>query len=132
MENEFDEIMKQHTDAELMEVLNSAPGDYLPSAMEAARREFKSRNLSAQKIKDVNEAIDQKKYKEEVEAYGPADRPSRLSAFFFPAFSYFYLSDGSERDQGLAAYAIFGYIFYGFIIALLLILRSYFHWHFLD
>jgi hypothetical protein len=132
MENEFDEIMKQHSDAELIEILNSQPGDYKDSAMESAKREFRSRNLSPQKIEDINEAIKQKKYEEEVEAFGPADKPSRLSAFFFPGLSYLYLSDGSERDQGLATYTIFGYIFYGFVVGLLLILRYYFHWHFLD
>jgi hypothetical protein len=127
MENEFDEIMRQHSDAELIEILNSESGDYKDSAMEAARREFKSRNLSAQKVKEINEGIEQQKYEEDAALNAPPDRPSRLLAFFLPGLWQIFLSDGSYRDRELASYTLFGYIFYGCIIALFLILRYYFH-----
>ncbi len=40
MENEFDAVMAQRTDAELIIILNSGPGDYQPAAIDAAKRVF--------------------------------------------------------------------------------------------
>ena len=130
MENEFDEIMKQHTDAELIEILNSAPGDYKDSAMESARREFQSRKLSPQKVKEINEGIEHEKYEEEVAFNAPADKPSKVLAFIFPRVWELFLSDGSNRDRELSMYTIYGFIFYGCVFALWFVLRSYFHWSF--
>lgn len=130
MENEFDEIMKQHSDAELMEILNSEPGDYLDSAMESARREFKSRKLSAEKIKEINEEIEQEKYEQEVAFNTPANKPSKLLAFFLPGLWRVYLSDGSQKDQDLATYTLYGFVFYGCVFAFIMIIDHYFHWHF--
>ncbi|MBS1532000.1 MAG: hypothetical protein JSU01_16995 [Bacteroidetes bacterium] len=93
MDHEFDEVMKQHSDAELIEILNSAPGDYQDSAMESARREFKSRNLSAEKIKQIQEAIEQEKRESEIEE-NPL--PDHLLHSFKYRFWNWFLSDGSE------------------------------------
>jgi len=130
MENEFDEIMKQHSDAELIEILNSEPGDYKDSAMESARREFKCRNLSAQQVKEINEGIEQQKQEEEAALNAPADKPSKLFAFIFPRVWELFLSDGSTRDRELSMYTIYGFIFYICAFALWFVLRSYFHWSF--
>jgi hypothetical protein len=46
MNNEFEEVMSKRTDAELLAVLNSSPGDYQPLALDAAKTELKKRNLS--------------------------------------------------------------------------------------
>ena len=95
MENEFDEIMKQHTDAELMEVLNSAPGDYKDSAMESARREFKSRNLSAERIEQVKIEIEQQKeYEREIERSETPGLPTPLRYRFWRWF----VSGDSDED----------------------------------
>ena len=90
MENEFDEIMKQHSDAELIEVLNSEPGDYVDSAMEAARREFKSRNLSAQKVKEINDRIEQQKQEGKLHLTRLRISHRNYLLLFFRAFGIFF------------------------------------------
>ncbi|HEX3386938.1 MAG TPA: hypothetical protein VHS53_17180 [Mucilaginibacter sp.] len=95
METEFDEIMRQHSDAELIEILNSEPGDYKDSAMESARREFKSRNLSAERIEQVKGEIEQQKeYEREIEQSEPPGLPTSLRYRFWRWF----FSDGEDEN----------------------------------
>ena len=63
MKNKFEEIMSQHSDKELIKILDSQKGDYQPEAMEAAQNEAKKRNISfySEELKD--EEINNREYK---------------------------------------------------------------------
>ena len=64
MKNEFDDVMSQRTDAELIQILNGPPDNYQPEAIAAARRAFESRSLSDEKISAANQEIEQQKREE--------------------------------------------------------------------
>jgi hypothetical protein len=40
MENSFDKVMSQRTDAELIKIINGNPDDYQPVSFEAAKRQL--------------------------------------------------------------------------------------------
>ena len=60
MNSEFEEVMSKRTDAELLEVLNSSPGDYQHLALDAAKVEFQKRNLSKEQIQSAENVIKHK------------------------------------------------------------------------
>ncbi|RCH54193.1 hypothetical protein DJ568_12890 [Mucilaginibacter hurinus] len=50
MENSFTEIMAKQSDAKLIEIINSPDGEYQLTALEAAKNELNSRNLSTDQV----------------------------------------------------------------------------------
>ena len=84
MTNEFDEVMAQRTNAELIAILNSPEGDYQPAAIEAAKRIFDSRHLSDQQILAVNDEIHQKRQVDELKANEPLEFKYKLIALVLP------------------------------------------------
>jgi len=124
MKNEFEEVMSQNSDAELLEVLNSNPGDYQPLALEAAKIEFKKRNLSGEQLLAA-EGVN--KQKQEIKTYlsnEPLSTSGKIFAFIFPRiFSLLlwktYEADGQERKyKERLRWQLYGTCFY---IALFLI-----------
>ena len=102
MDNEFADVMSKGTDAELLEVLNSHFGDYQPSALEAAKTEFKKRNLSKEQMLSAEVVI---KHKQELQ-YKLSNEPLSIAgntyAFIFPRFFSTllwrsYLAKGQEQ-----------------------------------
>jgi len=88
MENEFDNVMRKRTDADLFKILNGPPDDYQPAAMDAARIEFKRRNLSETAIVSIKQEIKREELIEaaelETNSKMPLDAFSKISALLFP------------------------------------------------
>lgn len=84
MNNEFETVMSKRTDTELLEVLNSPEGDYQPLALEAAKTEFKNRNLSKEQIKSAEALIKQKQEIEYLKLNEPLSNTGKVFAFLFP------------------------------------------------
>ena len=81
-----------------MQILNSEPGDYKDSAMESAQREFRSRNLSAEKIEQIKDTIEKEKVEqEEYEHEIEANAPPKTLTFSWYAFWRWFSSDGSDE-----------------------------------
>lgn len=84
MNNKFSDVMPQHTDAELIKILNEHRNDYQPEAVEAAEVEFKKRNLSdfkiqeAKHLNDINNQINYEKGNKELETFW------KVLTFIFP------------------------------------------------
>ena len=55
MKNKFEDIMSQHSDEELIKILNSKEGDFQPEAIEAALKEAKKRNVDSNANPEKNE-----------------------------------------------------------------------------
>lgn len=64
MENRFTSIMAERTNEELMEILLRRREDYQPEAVDAARSELRSRNLSLQQIEEITDLIQQREEQE--------------------------------------------------------------------
>lgn len=84
MENEFDEVMSQRTNEELVAILNSPEGDYQPAAIEAAQRLFKARKLPEEKIKAINDDLRKEKELAGIKANEPLETYYKVVAFFIP------------------------------------------------
>ena len=124
MNNEFEEVMSQRTDAELLEMLNSSPGDYQPLALEVAKTEFKKRNLSKEQMLSAENVIRRKQELEYAQSNEPLSIIGKIFAFIFPrVFSTLlwrtYQADGRERKyKERLRWQLYGICFY---IALFLI-----------
>lgn len=69
MENEFQEVMSQRTDEELIKILTVDRGKYNPFAIKAAESEVEKRNIDTSDFEQIKEkAIVEKKQKEEVDS----------------------------------------------------------------
>ena len=128
MENEFDEVMRKRTDADLIKILDSAPDDYQPAALEAAKREFDRRNLSGEQIAAVNQEIAQKEAVVEAIANEPLSTYMKILIFIFPIkgpmTALLYKSDGNERKaKEIKKWSLYGF---GFYAALFLIIYLYY------
>jgi hypothetical protein len=63
MKGDFKEVMSQHSDAELLEILTKFKDDYQPEAVVAAENEIKKRNLSLVEKYDALLEIEEKNVK---------------------------------------------------------------------
>jgi len=133
MENQFDDVMANRTDAELINILQSPSGDYQPSALESAKREFKKRNLSDQRIGSIKEKIAQKNQIDDIKANEPLPTIWKVLAFAFPGiiqiiFAGIFKAEGSTRKLNeLVKCTLYGFLFYLSIVILLIILIQGFH-----
>ena len=118
MTNEFEEVMSKRTDAQLLQIINSSPDDYQPSALEAANSEFKKRNLSKEQLSLAKDEIKQKQEFDEAKSNEPLSTSGRIFAFIFPRiFSLLlwktYYSDGQERKyKERLRWTMYGLCFY--------------------
>ncbi|MGZ3757134.1 MAG: hypothetical protein ACXVAY_11920 [Mucilaginibacter sp.] len=131
MENQFDHVMSKRTDIELIKILNSPEGDYVPEAIEAAQREYNKRNLSTEQITVVEQELEQNQQANEVKANEKLSSNLKIFAFLFPGllfimFAGTYKADGYDRKaKELILSTFYGWGFYIGIIILITIL-SYF------
>jgi len=131
MKNEFDDVMSQRTDAELVQILNGPPDNYQPAALEASRRVFDSRNLSDEKISSAHHEIAQQKLRDDLKASEPLPVLLKIFAFIFPGilllmFAGIFKGGGYDKKaKDLTRWTLFGFGFY-FGIALLSVFSSYF------
>jgi len=130
MKNEFDDVMSQRTNAELIQILNGPPDNYQPAALDAAKRVFESRNLSDEKITSANQEITQKKLRDDLKANEPLPVFLKIFSFIFPGvlllmFAGLYKGGGYDKKaRDLTKWTLFGFGFY-FGIALLSVFLSY-------
>jgi hypothetical protein len=128
MTNEFDEVMAQRSDADLVTILNSAPGDYQPAAMKAAKRVFNSRKLSQEQIAIAEQKIEQDQLREEAKANEPLTIGYKIWALVFPGlfliiFSGTFESYGYTRKaKELRMWTLYGFCFYVGLLLLSIIL----------
>lgn len=118
MSNEFDEVMRKRTNADLIRILNSAPGDYQPPALEAAKREFESRNLSDGQVTTAKDEIEQKLQLDESKANEPLGIGWKIFAALFPGiiqvmFAGTFKADGYYRKaKEMVRWTLYGVCFY--------------------
>jgi hypothetical protein len=131
VENEFDAVMAERTDAELLEILNGPEGDYQPAAVEAARRTFNKRKISEDQVTAFKQEIKQKQLEDEAKAIEPLETRYKVLAFIFPRI-YLWLPD-SVLDQAytrklreLSNWHFYGIAFYISVILLVLLLEGAF------
>ncbi len=133
MENEFDAVMAQLTNAELVAILNSGEGDYQPAAMEAAKRVFDSRNLSQEQVTTAKQEIEQDQLRDKAKANEPLFIGFRILAFIFPGILVLMFA-GTEKADGfdkkardVTKWTLFGLGFYFGFTLLMILLVTMFH-----
>jgi len=132
MENEFDNVMRKRTDADLIKILDSSPDDYQPAALDAAKREFDRRNLSQEQVTIVHQKIEQEQLVDEERSNAPLSIFPKVFAFIFPGllliiFAGTYKADGYDRKaKELVKWTLYGFGFYISIPILILILSRIF------
>ncbi|MFI5162170.1 MAG: hypothetical protein ACHQHN_12900 [Sphingobacteriales bacterium] len=130
MENEFDAIMVQRTDAELIAILNGPKENYQSAAMEAAQRVFNKRNLSQEQIIVAEHEIETIRLKDDAKANEPLGVVYKIWAFIFPGifliiFSGTFNADGYDRKaKELRRWNLYGF---GFYVGLILLLFIFFY-----
>jgi hypothetical protein len=65
MENKFVQIMQNHSDEELFEIVTRFKNDYQPEAVLAAEEELNKRNIPNERFEKVREFVKVKELKEE-------------------------------------------------------------------
>ncbi|CAN5368900.1 hypothetical protein BH09BAC6_BH09BAC6_29990 [soil metagenome] len=127
MTNEFEAVMSKRTDAQLLQILNSAPGDYQPLALEAANSEFNKRNLSNEQLSLAKDEIKQKQELDDAKSNAPLGVIPKIFAFAFPGFlmvlfSGTFKADGYDRKaKEMLKWTLYGVCFY---IGLVIIMFS--------
>ncbi len=129
MGNDFSEIMKQRTDAELLKIVNEQRDGYQSEAIEAAEKEIKERNLSIVQIdaaKKVNQEKDQIETEKANEKLG---KGWKILTFIFPGiiqiiFAGTFKADGYDRKaKELAKWTFYGLGFYFGLVILIILLN---------
>jgi hypothetical protein len=128
MNNEFEEVMSKRTDAELLGIINSLPGDYQPAALLAANSEFKHRNLSNEQISLAKDKIKQKQDVDDAKSNEPLSVIVKILTLLFPGllmvmFSGTFKADGYHRkSKDVLRWTLYGVCFYAsFLIIMSLI-----------
>jgi len=130
MENEFDEVMRKRTDADLIKIVNGPLDDYQPAALEAAKREFEKRNLSEAEIISVKQEILQQKEIDETKANTPLGAGLKIIAFIFPGIPLLLMSglfkaDGYDRKaREMVRWTLYGVAGYAGLIILIMVLSA--------
>jgi len=133
-ENKFSEVMKQRTDAELIEIVTNLRNDYQPDAVVAAEMEINSRNLTSVQIENAKEETEKKNAEIEFKAKEPLDIHWRVLCLIFPGFINFILAfvfkgQGQERKFREAwLWTFYGFGMYiVFFLLMLLIFRLFYY-----
>ena len=84
--NPFVEVMKERTDAELIEILTLKSQDYQPLAVEAALTELKIRNLSKTEIHFAQAELEKKRKEVLIVANKPLSWPLKAVFIFLPGY----------------------------------------------
>jgi hypothetical protein len=127
MNNEFEQVISKRTDAELLQIINSSPGDYQPLALEAANIEFKKRNLSNEQLSLAKDEIKQKQEIDNAKSNAPLGLIGKLFALICPGllmllFSGTFKADGYDRKaKEMRKWTLYGVCLYvGFFIIMCL------------
>jgi hypothetical protein len=128
MNNEFEEVMRKRTDADLIRVLNSSPGDYQHAAFEAAKNEFARRNLSEAEVITAKQEIEHNLQLDENKTSEPLGIGWKIFAAIFPGiiqvmFAGTFKADGYDRKaKEMFKWTLYGVGFYiGFFVLMVLL-----------
>ncbi len=130
MENEFDAVMDQRTDAELVAILNGPEGDYQPAAIEAAQRVFNKRKLPREQVAAIKQEIKQKQIEDEIKANEPLETRYKVIAFIFPKIYLLFIPNRVldeayvRKSRELSLWHWYGVAFYVGIILLIVLMES--------
>ena len=132
MTNNFDEVMSKRTDSELLKIVSSPEGDYQQLALEAAKRELATRNLSTEQVSIAKQEIEVEQKVKAEKANVPLGIGWKILTLIFPGvlqlfFSRAFISEGHYRKaKELVRWTLYGFGFYGGIIFLTLLLETIF------
>jgi hypothetical protein len=128
MENTFIEVMSKRSDVELVEILTKYKNDYQPEAIYAAETEFKKRNLSLEKMNEIEKEIKTKKNNKIIIENKPLQVYWKILVFIFPGFlnlifSLIFKAEGYEkRYKETWKWTFYGILFYAILILILFLL----------
>jgi len=60
MANKFEQVMRERSDSDLIEIVTKLRGDYQPEAVRAAELEIENRNLSTARYEEATEKLKEK------------------------------------------------------------------------
>lgn len=134
MSNPFAAVMQKKTNEQLISILGSAEGDYQAAAIEAARAEFDSRNLSESTVEAVKKEVETKESIKAIKGEEPLDTAWKILTFIFPGalvqlyFIAKYRTDGYTRKaKELSQWTLYGFAFYfGLVLLMGLLIRMNF------
>jgi hypothetical protein len=131
MSTSFDDlkkVMANKTDEELYDVLHGHPDEYTGDAIDAAKQEVASRNLTAPTLSTLSTAVEAQKRVEET----PLGWPLRIVAFFISTMGggipvilahRHYVEKGARRKaREWARWGLFGFLFYFSVFVLRFVL----------
>ncbi len=132
MSRDFQKVMAQRTDDELIAIVSARKDEYNPEAIKAAQKELDSRNVDNEKF--VKIAVEQEEIKrtEDYKAGLPLEKDAKLLAIFLPlgarlTYGRNLLREGYERKHAEFENAIFmGRLLYVGLIILLVVMVSLF------
>lgn len=131
--NQFEKVMAERTDAQLIEIVTMSRSDYQQEALEAADAEFKRRDLSSGQVESVKQEVVQKHVEEGERANMPLQTHWKVLTFIFPGlinilFAATFKVDGYERRfKEAKRWTLYGVGFYGGIVLLIYILVTLMH-----
>lgn len=131
MSNPFASVMQEKTNEQLISILSSAEGDYQAAAIEAARTEFDSRNLSETSIEEIKKVVSEKENIIATKSDEPLDTAWKVLTFIFPGalvqlyFIAKFRTDGYVRKaKELSRWTLYGFAFYfGLVLLMALLIR---------
>jgi hypothetical protein len=127
----FADVMRKHTNAELIEICTRQREDYQPEALEAAEAEMARRDLSVDQIKAAEQQIEALDADRQRRANLPLDGSFKVWALLMPGIANLliartYKIQGNERMYKEAkAWAYGGLALYGGLIALVALLSRF-------
>jgi len=132
MESQFDAVMRERTDAELIKIVTGPTDDYQPEALEAARLEYAHRNLTEAQVAVAEQEILHTQAVDEAKANTPLGTIFKILAFIFPGILLLMLSglfraDGYERKaREMVRWTLYGLAFYVGLVVLIFVLSAIF------
>jgi len=126
--NQFSEVMRQRSDAELLEIVTVLKDDYQPEAVTAATHELESRNLSSEALKMAEHELQQKQIATEEKANTPLDLKWKVLCLLFPGImnlflAFIFMGQGHKRKFKEAwGWTLYGFGFYFGLVMLMALL----------
>lgn len=126
-QNRFQEVMKQLSFAELIDIVKNKRDDYQPEAVDAAEAELELRKQKGEKWEAPEKTVNKKKLSAKEKAEIPLSAERKLLTFVFPVIGVFSAAR-RMRDEGyirkskeLEKWFFFGFLFYVGILVLLFV-----------
>ena len=130
MDIDFEKVMSQRTDAELIEIVTKKSEDYQQAALLAAEAELKKRNLSSEETEIANSEIEKKEKTILENSNAPLGIGWKLLTFFLPGIPNFLIArvlkaEGYDRKWREAwHWTFYGIMFYVGLVVLAFIFIS--------